>query len=569
MSGAVASFALAAAVPLSFAESHAQSPALPHVPQLPGAPELPGAPDLPSLPDLPNVPGVNVPSPSDVVGGVENTLSSVNGVTGGGGGGGGGTSPSPAQPGAGNPSPPSSPGGDDPRTPTDPTDPGGGSSAPGTAAGSNGGGAARNGSEAGRPAPVPNAPDTPGNRAPAAPPSKASTSPEARDPTFSSRFGDAIASLPSGILIGLLGMGSLALLMTGRSAWFARATDRLKRQRSALREDVGVLQSALVPAIPATIAGSAVSVAYRPAAGPAAGGDFHDVFELDADRIGVVIGDVSGHGPEALPSTAIVRYTIRAYLEAGLEPRAALRLADRALSSSLGGDFATALAAIYDAGSGTLTYACAGQPAPLVAGGHQHENIDALSAPPIGLGRSTGTRQTEISIGGGRIWFFTDGLTEAHGDDGPLLGRDGLEADLADPDIEPAQLLDLIAERAAGADDDMTAMRLEPKGGEAGTLAVETLEVLPGVDGDALREFLTDCGVKAPRTERVVARVGGSASAGGSVVVKVTRRASRILCDVTELPGKRSDRDEADVSASAAAVPFRIEARGAVAQAAP
>ena len=50
-------------------------------------------------------------------------------------------------------------------------------------------------------------------------------------------------------------MAALALLMTGRSAWFVRSTGRLRRQRSALREDIGVLQSALVPDIPAEIAG--------------------------------------------------------------------------------------------------------------------------------------------------------------------------------------------------------------------------------------------------------------------------------------------------------------------------
>lgn len=522
---------------------------IPTVPNLPQTPQVPAVPDLPDVPNVPGVPEVDVPSPDDVVNTVQNT---VNQVTGGGGGGGGdtpGTTPT-----ATDPASPATGGGRG--TPVvDATDPTSGSPAPDPGSGTDPAGSqgsnGSNGGSPGRAAPAQARSTRARTARPVRPPGAEPTS-QPEDRTLATRVGDAIASLPSGILIGLFGLGAIALLMTGRSAWFARTTDRLKLQRSALRDDVGVLQSALVPDVPPTIAGSAIAVAFKPAAGPAAGGDFHDVFELDGDRIGIVVGDVSGHGPEALPATGIVRYTIRAYIEAGLEPRAALRLADRALTSSLGGDFATALAAIYDPRSGTLTYSCAGHPAPLIAGGHEHRSVAVLSAPPIGLGRATGSRQSQVSIGkGSRIWFFTDGLTEAHGDGEPQLGRDGLEADIADPGLQPAELLALIAERAGGPDDDMTALRLEPAAA-AEPMSVEILEVLPGVDGAALSEFLTECGVRAQRADRVVARVVALGSAHRTAVIKVTTSHSRVLCDVEELPGTRNDRDRGEISASAA-----------------
>ena len=101
------------------------------------------------------------------------------------------------------------------------------------------------------------------------------------------------------------------------------------------------MQAALVPKVPDRLGGLAVSVAYRPAEGPAAGGDFYDLFVPSAGKVAMMLGDVAGHGHEALTQAALTRYTLRAYLQAGLEPRAALALAGRVLVDPLGERFAT------------------------------------------------------------------------------------------------------------------------------------------------------------------------------------------------------------------------------------
>ena len=163
-----------------------------------------------------------------------------------------------------------------------------------------------------------------------------------------------------------------------------------------------MLQAALLPVLPARLGSVGTSVAYRPAAGPGAGGDFYDVFALEDGQMAVIVGDVSGHGREALPHTALVRFTLRAYLEAGLSPRNAMQTAGAVLEPQLGASFATAVAATYDPRERKLVYACAGHPPPVVLGSRPVVPTIAGSAPPIGVGMRTGTRQTVVSVPGRR-----------------------------------------------------------------------------------------------------------------------------------------------------------------------
>jgi len=59
---------------------------------------------------------------------------------------------------------------------------------------------------------------------------------------------------------------------------------------------------------------------------------------------------------------------------------------------------ATVVLGVYHPRERTLTYACAGHPPPLLAGSQQVAPVTVCSAPPIGAGLPTGTRQTTVSI---------------------------------------------------------------------------------------------------------------------------------------------------------------------------
>jgi len=294
----------------------------------------------------------------------------------------------------------------------------------------------------------------------------------------------------TGVLSLLLGLAYLMTTLRNRS---------LDRQRRDLLQEVGLLQSALLPPVPDRVGGLRTSVAYRPADGPGAGGDFYDVLPLPGGRVGFILGDVSGHGRGALARTAFMRYTLRAYLEAGLEPRVALQVAGRVIDENLGGDFATVLLAVHDPETGSLTYATAGHPAPLVVGPQPHEPVTAGSSPPIGVGVRTGLRQTTVPLVSGSVAaMFTDGLLEAR-TDGGLLGRERL-----------AELLEELGENATARglvqsvnrvsrvmSDDIAAVVIQPtNAATAGLFRTEQLELTSReLDDDLASRFLAACGV--------------------------------------------------------------------------
>ena len=320
----------------------------------------------------------------------------------------------------------------------------------------------------------------------------------------------------TGVLSILLAFGGLVTTMRNRS---------LARQRRDLLQEVGLLQSALLPPVPDRVGGLRTSVAYRPADGPGAGGDFYDVLPLPGGRVGFILGDVSGHGRGALARTAFMRYTLRAYLEAGLEPRVALQVAGRVIDENLGGDFATVLLAVHDPETGSLTYATAGHPAPLVVGPQPHDPVTAGSSPPIGVGVRTGLRQTTVPLVPGSVAaMFTDGLLEAR-TEGGLLGRDRLEELLEElgDDATARGLVESVNKEARVMSDDIAAVVIQPtNAATAGLFRTEQLELTAReLDSQIAERFLEACGVSDQEVQTAVYDARMIADRFGGVILHV------------------------------------------------
>ena len=336
---------------------------------------------------------------------------------------------------------------------------------------------------------------------------------------------DLVEVVPESVKMLLAAMAALSVVLGGGYLLTAARARRLSRQRSDLLQEVGLLQTALLPPVPESVGAVRTSVAYRPSDGPGAGGDFYDAMTLPGGRAAFILGDVSGHGRAALARTAFMRYTLRAYLEAGLDPRTTLKTAGRVIGEHLGSDFATVVVAVHDPRSGSLTYACAGHPAPIVVGPGRHEPVLAASSPPIGLGMPTGLRQTTLPLPAGSVaCLYTDGLAEAR-TEGSILGRPRL-GDIVEElgrDVTAQELLDSVAREARLVTDDMATVILTPNAGvTAGAFRSEQLEVdAAEADGDLPRRFFDECGLDEHEAASAHAETKRVARSHGGAVLQV------------------------------------------------
>lgn len=335
----------------------------------------------------------------------------------------------------------------------------------------------------------------------------------------------------------ILALLALALALGVRSRLAVFRARGLERERNILRRDIGAMQAALVPSVPDKIGGLAVSVAYRPAEGPAAGGDFYDVFAPKPGRVALILGDVAGHGPGALSQAALTRYTLRAYLQAGLAPRAAIALAGETLADPSGEHYATVIVGVYESTTGKLTCASAGHPPPILLGASEYEPSSVFSCAPIGWGIATGRRQSTISLEQGAcVCLFSDGLIEARAE-GEMLGREGLAEIFSElgPSPTASTLLESVRARVEATRDDMAACVLSPILGAARHAPhEEEIEVdVRAIGNPRLALLLTECGVIAGDIAHALALADKVAAQHDTAIMRVKIDASRSTIAVT------------------------------------
>ncbi|MFE5796425.1 SpoIIE family protein phosphatase [Streptomyces sp. NPDC056503] len=133
---------------------------------------------------------------------------------------------------------------------------------------------------------------------------------------------------------------------------------------------------------------------YLPARAHAGvGGDWFDVLPLSGARVGLVVGDVTGRGIQAVARAGLLRTAVRTLASLDLPPDELLFRLDALASRQAAADESapelggTCLYAIYDPVTGQCTMASAGHlPPALVRPGEGGSLVDLPVGPPLGLG---------------------------------------------------------------------------------------------------------------------------------------------------------------------------------------
>jgi serine phosphatase RsbU (regulator of sigma subunit) len=269
------------------------------------------------------------------------------------------------------------------------------------------------------------------------------------------------------IVTGIAHQTALAL-QSDRLQQELAGRERLERELQLARE----IQQTLMPRESPQLTDWELAVLCSPAR--QVGGDFYDFFELDQDRLGLVIADVADKGMPAALFMALTRTLVRAAAQEEDSPSAALvRTNDLLVPDAEQGMFVTALYAVLSQETGKLTYANAGHNQPLLFRSSSGE-LEILAKGGMALGVLEGSRAEEHSVTlepGDFLVFYTDGVTEAMNYDNQVYGEPRLEQTILSTRSETAQsILDTIEESVAAfagstpPSDDLTLMVLRRLG---------------------------------------------------------------------------------------------------------
>jgi serine phosphatase RsbU (regulator of sigma subunit)/anti-sigma regulatory factor (Ser/Thr protein kinase) len=190
-----------------------------------------------------------------------------------------------------------------------------------------------------------------------------------------------------------------------------RAAHEVEVERSV----TATLQHSLLRERLPEIPGMTFSARYLPGSAEAEiGGDWYDVIPLRDGKAGVAIGDVVGRGIGAAARMAHLQSAVRAYALEGLRPSVVLERTDAFAQELERRGMATMLYAVLDPEAGTLRFASAGHPPPLIltpAG----EAVYAEGRPGSPLGTVTFPSYEENVVAlepGSTVLLYTDGLVE-------------------------------------------------------------------------------------------------------------------------------------------------------------
>ena len=243
--------------------------------------------------------------------------------------------------------------------------------------------------------------------------------------------------------------------------------ENLEKQR--MEEELNIardLQMSMLPASCPKIKGFEISASSIPAR--EVGGDFFDFIEIGEDRVGLVVGDVTGKSVSGALVMSASRSVFRTLSEEHLTVGEIMIRANKRIKKDIkSGMFVALLYAVLDGGNKSLRFCSAGQTQPIHLSKKMGKaNLTTTEGDkfPLGILPEAEYMETILQLeAGDRVVFYTDGIVEAMNDQKEIFGFERLlEVVQGAPSLSAESLLKEILERvkefASGAEqhDDLT-----------------------------------------------------------------------------------------------------------------
>ncbi|MDQ1021389.1 SpoIIE family protein phosphatase [Streptomyces afghaniensis] len=297
----------------------------------------------------------------------------------------------------------------------------------------------------------------------------------------------------------------------------------------------------------------AVEVAHRylPAESDV-GGDWYDVIPLSGTRVGLLVGDVVGHGMLSAATMGRLRTAARSFAELDFSPDEVLTHLDNLVGrldredpdgKGAGVIGATCLYAVYDPTEQRCLMARAGHPPPALV--HPDGTVsypDLPAGPPLGLG-GLPFDTVEIDVPeGSQLVLYTDGLIEDRHRDVDLV-LEQLRGALAHPERAPEQTCQAVLDTVAPAHphDDIALLVARVHALDPGRIASWELPADPAVVAEvrasAMRR-MTDWGLDetAFAAELILSELITNAIRHGAGPIRVRLLYGRtLICEVSDV----------------------------------
>jgi sigma-B regulation protein RsbU (phosphoserine phosphatase) len=207
-----------------------------------------------------------------------------------------------------------------------------------------------------------------------------------------------------------------------------------RAQLNALHEELNIaarIQQSILPRVfPAFPGRSEFDIFASMSPAKEVGGDFYDFFLIDNERLGFVIGDVSGKGVPAALFMAVCRTLLRATAMQAPSAGDCLRYVNKVLvAESDSAMFVTLFYGILNSRTGELEFAVGGHNPPYLFSERRFEPLSFKGGMIVGIMAMAAYESQQIQLEpGDGLFLFTDGLTEATNEDLEMFGEERLEA---------------------------------------------------------------------------------------------------------------------------------------------